>query len=360
MITYLAPNVVARWRRLLACLVPLLLLGACARAPTVYEATGQTMGTFYSVVVVEHPGVPAPADLKALVEDALVPVNERLSNWSPTSEVSRFNAHQGTDPVPISRELREVMAVAGEVHARSSGQFDVTLAPLIELWGFGAQGPGPGQVPTHGQIQEALGAVGQERWLELSIDGSTLRKRRVDTTVYLAALAKGYGIDAVAEALRTAGWGDFMVEIGGDLYAAGTNGVGQAWRIGVERPDAVRRTVYQIVEASDLAMATSGDYRNYFEDNGVRYSHIIDAQTGRPVTHRTASVTVLAATATRADAWATALLALGRERGLPVADRWGLAALFITREEGSGEPAFVASFSKRFAELRADAEDRSR
>lgn len=313
------------------------------------------MGTYYSIALVaERHDAPSPSALGELVEQSLMPVTTQLSNWSDTSEISRFNALSSTEPVAISKALSEVMQVAREVHERSLGSFDVTVAPLIELWGFGASAPLARAVPTSEAIDRALQAVGQAHWLELRAEApATLRKRRPETSVYLAALAKGYGIDTVARALREQGWRDFMVEIGGDIYASGTNVRGAAWRIGVERPEAGRRSVHQVVDATDVGLATSGDYRNYFQEDGVRYSHIIDATTGRPVTHTTASVTVVAESATLADAWATALLALGLERGMPVAERWGLAALFVSRDPTAAQHTFITEVSERFAELDA-------
>ncbi|MEO0425225.1 MAG: FAD:protein FMN transferase [Pseudomonadota bacterium] len=353
----------ARRQRRLCGVIALAALGLVAAcdaslvggAPHVVEVAGETMGTYYSVALVAGRGeAPSASALRELVEQSLLPITTQLSNWSEDSEVSRFNAHSHTDPVAISDELSEVMQVASVVHERSLGAFDVTVAPLIELWGFGADGQDARAVPPESAIAEALEAVGQARGLELGQDPATLRKRRPETSVQLAALAKGYGIDKVARALRERGWRDFMVEIGGDLYTSGTNREGTAWRIGVERPVAGQRSVHQIIDVSDVGLATSGDYRNYFERDGVRYSHIIDATTGRPVTHTTASVTVIAESAILADAWATALLALGQERGMPVAERWGLAALFVSREGTAEQPNFVTQASERFAELQPE------
>ncbi|MEO0975478.1 MAG: FAD:protein FMN transferase, partial [Pseudomonadota bacterium] len=179
----------------------------------------------------------------------------------------------------------------------------------------------------------------------------TLRKARAGVSIQLAALAKGYGVDAVAEALADLGWTDFMVEIGGDLRAEGRNARGEAWRIGIERPMAHARTVQEVIALSGQGMATSGDYRNYFEADGTRYAHVLDAKTGRPVDHGTVSVTVLAEDAVHADAWATALLALGVDRGLEIAERWHLAAMFISRGEQDAE-RFDIVVSERFAQVR--------
>lgn len=332
--------------------VCVLLLAACESEPAVLQLNGETMGTTYSIVALDQKDRLEPEDVKAAVEATLAAVNAAMSNWDPRSEVSRFNASKSTEPIEISAELAKVLAAAYEVHENSLGRFDVTLGPLIELWGFGARRP-DSPVPSDDAIAEALAAVGQDRVLSLDRNPFTLTKQRPDTTVYLAAIAKGYGVDEVAATLQNLGLMDYMVEIGGDLVTAGTNPQGLRWRIGVERPDSGSRRVERIVDLTGLGMATSGDYRNYFEEDGGRYSHIIDAKTGRPVTHDTASVTVIAETAMMADAWATALLALGRERGLEISERLNLATLFIARNISSDSGGFVTTASSRFKELQS-------
>ena len=330
----------------------LLLLVACDEAPVKLEMTGKTMGTTYNIVAVDVPaGLQADAITKAVTE-TLAEVNGRMSNWDPNSEISRFNAQKTTDSVRISAQLAQVIRAANEIHTRSAGRFDVTLGPLIELWGFGARGP-EDPVPSDEDIAETSKRVGQSRLLSLTTGPDMLRKARSDTSVYLAAIAKGYGVDEVARTLRDLGLQNFMVEIGGDLLASGVNAEGRPWRIGIERPDAANRTVQEIVHLSALGMATSGDYRNFFEKDGVRYSHIIDAGTGRPISHRTASVTVLAESAMMADGWATALLALGLVRGLEISEKLELAALFIVRDDGADSKRFKTVASTRFRKLQA-------
>lgn len=331
-----------------------LLLAACKSEPTELRIEGETMGTTYHIVALDAGDDLEGAEVKTAVEAALVKVNAQMSNWDPNSEVSKFDERQDTDPVAISPELAKVMAAAAEVNHLSEGQFDVTLGPLIELWGFGARTPETPH-PSDAAITAALAEVGQDKVLVLDMqsDPPTLAKSRPGANVYLAAIAKGYGVDVVGQTLHDLGLTDYMVEIGGELVTAGHNLQGKPWQIGIERPDAGDRSVQEVVALSGLGMATSGDYRNYFEQDGVRYSHIIDARTGRPVTHATASVTVLADTAMMADAWATALLALGQERGLPIAEAQGLAVLFIARDAQAGDNGFTTTATTRFQELQA-------
>ncbi|MFD0979694.1 FAD:protein FMN transferase [Tropicimonas aquimaris] len=329
-----------------------LLLTGCFDEETgeTYRLEGETMGTTYHVVAVDVPEDVTETQLAVAVEETLEAVNASMSNWDPNSEVSLFNADTGTDPVEISAEFAHVMAAANDIHAMSNGKFDVTLFPLIELWGFGAKKPGD-PIPSDAEIAAALEHVGQARFLTL-YEG-TLAKSDPAVSVNLSAIAKGYGNDAVAEALRGFGVENYLVEIGGDLVAAGVNDKGEPWKIGIETPDAASNAVEMVLPVSDLGMATSGDYRNFFEQDGVRYSHLIDPTTGRPVTHRATSVTVLAESGMVADALATAMMVLGEDEGMAVAEANDLAVYFISRAEAGADQEYVKQASPAFEKLRA-------
>ncbi|MCH2163894.1 MAG: FAD:protein FMN transferase [Marinovum sp.] len=331
----------------------LVALAACKSDPVTLEFAGEAMGTTYAIVAVDKTAELDPTAIQASVDQTLAAVNASMSNWDPNSEISRFNAQTSTEPQPISEELHSVMSAAMDVHLASEGQFDVTLGPLIQLWGFG-QRTSESPVPEDVAIADALEVVGQDKIVSLTSSPFTMAKALPDTNVWVAAIAKGYGVDAIAAELRNLGLEDYMVEIGGDLVTAGNNPSGTPWRIGIERPDAGVGAVEEVVDLSGLGMATSGDYRNYFEEDGVRYSHIIDAISGRPITHTTASVTVLADDAMTADAWATALLALGTERGMPIAEAQNLGAFFIDRDPAAGEGQFKIAQSSRFTDLQAE------
>lgn len=323
-----------QYLRILSVVVSLVLgVGGCE--PSAPEAlssqiSGETMGTTYLVKVVDGPAELGDEALRERIEARLTAVNAALSNWQKDSEVSRFNASPSTDPVPISSAFHDVMAHSFAIHEQSQQRFDVTLAPLINLWGFG---PRKGSTPIPGDtaISDALRHVGMSRLLTLS--AGALRKIAPEVTINLSAIAKGFGVDQVAEVIESAGIANYLVEIGGELRTKGHNAQGNAWRLGIEKPDAGGRTVQLVVPLSGYAMATSGDYRNFIEHEGNRYSHIIDPVTGRPVTHGLASVTVISETATVADGWATALLVLGDTAGVELADTLGIAAYFIVRSE---------------------------
>ncbi|MEO0632962.1 MAG: FAD:protein FMN transferase [Pseudomonadota bacterium] len=322
-----------------------LAFAACKPGQDVLQLSGPTMGTGYNVVVSNAPV--GEAEIQSAIGTALAQVNAAMSNWSETSEISRFNASDA--PTMLSPELAEVMDAAEAVNTASEGTFDTTMGPLIELWGFGA--PGKAQMPSDVAIAAAQARSGHANTLR--IGAGAMEKQQADAQVYLAAIGKGYGADHVCRALEALGITDYMVEIGGDLYAAGRNPDGMPWQIGVETPDARDRSVMDVVGVSGLGMASSGDYRNYYEQDGQRYSHVIDPSTGRPITHTTASATVLAENAMLADAWATAMLTLGRDRGMAIAEREGLAVMFIERDTDATDRQFKMSRSRRFEALTA-------
>ncbi|MEX0284796.1 MAG: FAD:protein FMN transferase [Paracoccaceae bacterium] len=320
-----------------------LALAACKFGPDVFRLSGQTMGTTYNVVATGDSV--SEGEVQSAIDAALARVNAQMSNWDAGSEISTFNARLDTDSVTMSPELAEVMQAAEAVHQASEGTFDTTMGPLIELWGFGA--PGKREMPDDAAIAAALQRSGHGNTLQVGATG--LQKRQGEAQVYLAAIGKGYGADLVGRALEDLGITDYMVEIGGDLYASGRNPDGQPWQIGIESPNAHDRGMLDVIGVSGAGLASSGDYRNYFERDGKRYSHVIDPRTGRPVTHHTASATVLADNAMLADAWATAMLILGSERGLEVADAQGIAVMFVDRDGGAGQTGFTTAQSTLFA-----------
>ncbi len=327
-----------------------LSLAACKRGAALLDLAGSTMGTTYNVVAVDQGNQVDKKALHQAIEANLSNVNALMSNWDAGSEVSRFNASSASAPMAVSAELAELIGAANEVNALSQGQFDLTLGPVIEAWGFGAKG-GHANMPAPADLASVMETVGQDRLLTLA--NGQLSKANPDTQIYLSSIGKGFGVDQVADTMKGFGINDFMIEIGGDLYVSGLNPEGTPWQIGIESPDALSAQAYRVAQVSNLGMATSGDYRNYFEKDGQRYSHIIDANTGRPITHQTASVTVLAENAMLADAWATGLLALGAQRGLEIANDLNLAAMFIDRDASAGDSGFTAYSSTAFEQLQA-------
>jgi thiamine biosynthesis lipoprotein len=305
-------------------------LGFAPSGGNLHEFGGPTMGTTYSVKVVDAELTREGEDqIARAIEAALTRVNGLMSTWDPHSELSRFNRSASTDPFPVAPETLRVFRVAREVSDLTGGAFDVTVGPLVVAWGFGSMDRVPAEPPP-AELAALRERVGYRR-VEIDESGS-LSKRHPETECDLSAIAKGYGVDEVAGALVELGQHDFLVEVGGELRAMGVRGPDRPWRVAIERPEVAARSLFGVVELRNISMATSGDYRNYFEQDGVRLSHLIDPRTGRPIAHALASVTVLHADAVYADALATGLSVLGPEAGPTLAEEKGLAAYFIVRE----------------------------
>jgi thiamine biosynthesis lipoprotein len=254
-----------------------------------------------------------------------------MSTWDPSSELSRLNALDRADePFPVSAHTMEVLAAAAEIGEISGGAFDVTVGPLMQAWGFGTDSYQLRR-PAPEELEALRERVGQAALLTLDEDAGTVSKGHPDVEVDVSAIAKGHGVDRVAEALEALGYRNYLVEIGGELRAAGRKLDGTPWRVAIEKPESDSRAIHQIVILEDRALATSGDYRNFYLEGGERFSHTMDPRTGAPVHHRLASVSVLHPSAMYADAWATALNVLGAEAGYALAIRQGLPAYFIER-----------------------------
>jgi thiamine biosynthesis lipoprotein len=310
------------------------------------------MGTSWNVKVAGDDLRPdAMRAIGAAIEEALDDVVGRMSTWEEHSELSRFNAMDSTAPFPVSPSVVAVLDVAQKVSRRSGGAFDVTVGPLVDAWGFGSQGSTPSP-PSEMAIQLLLQRVGY-RGLKIDPGTNSLEKSHPQMRIDVSAIAKGYGVDRVDRALAALGHRDYLVEIGGELLARGRRNDGRVWRVAIERPTEEIGTVHRVLELQDRAMATSGDYRNYYEIDGKRFSHTLDPRSGRPITHSLASVSVIHESATWADAWATALNVLGPGAGYALADAEGLAAYFIV---GQGPEGFESRWTPAFEALESTRE----
>ncbi len=298
----------------------LLILPAMALcAPREFRLQGKTMGTTYTIKVVVPAGIETDS-LQTRIDDLLDGINRSMSTFIADSEISRFNRWSDVlRPFPVSDDFFEVMRVAGEIYRLTRGAWDGTVHPLIDLWGFGSSGP-IDRVPSGQAIEQALQRVGFDN---IEVSRGHLRKRRPDVAIDLASIAKGHGVDRVARLLRHLGYGDFLVEIGGEVYAAGRRLDGKAWKVGINRPEktASFTAVYKVLTLQNRAMATSGDYRNYEEIDGRTYSHIIDPRTGYPVAHDVVSASVIAANCTLADGLATAMMVMNPSQGVALLNR---------------------------------------
>jgi thiamine biosynthesis lipoprotein len=319
---------------LLLLLPPLLACDRSAPTPRGVVLSGRTMGTSYHVRLDHLPRGVSADRLQAEIDARLDTVNDQMSTYRPGSELSRFNRAPADAWFAVSSATAQVVAAALKVSEQAGGAFDPTVGPLVDLWHFGP-GADIGEVepPSPAAIEAAKQAVGY-RSVAVRLDPPALRKHHAGTRLDLSAIAKGYAVDVIAEYLASLGVKNHLVEIGGEVRAAGESAAGRPWRVGIEKPLEDARGIYKVVALRDAALATSGGYRNFFVSDGRRYSHTIDPRTGSPVEHNLASVSVLADDCMTADAWATALMVLGPKAGYEKAKQLGLAALLLVEEDG--------------------------
>lgn len=290
------------------------------------KLTGNTMGTYYVVKFVAQAEVDADK-LQQKIDAELELINDLMSTYRPNSELMRFNAYQGTEPFALSDQTRTVVAEAIRIGAQTKGTLDVTVGPLVELWGFGAQGRIE-HAPEQSQIDAVKATIGIEK---LSLSEQGLSKADPKIAVDLSTIAKGYAVDNVAAILDQAGIHNYLVEIGGEMRIKGAK-IDQPWRIAIEKPESAERAVQRVLEPGDMGIATSGDYRNYFEQDGIRFSHLINPHTGRPIQNKIVSTTVLHPSCMTADAYATALhIMTNAEQALAFANEHNIAALIIVK-----------------------------
>jgi thiamine biosynthesis lipoprotein len=311
-------------------LIPLLTqpparpLGGVAHA-----LAGQTMGTTWSVKLTAQPAADLPA-LTAMVQRALDAVVEQMSPWQPLSDLRRYNRSPAGSWTPLPADMATVLRRAIAVAELTNGAFDPTLGALIDLWGFGPR-PFSGEPPAR---ETALAALDASGWARITLDGDTLFQPG-GLQLDLNGIAKGFGVDQVAAVLQRAGVKSYLVEVGGELRGTGARPDGQPWWVELERPPqmslAANDAPRTLVALHGLSVATSGDYRRFFDHDGRRYAHTLDPASGSPSDHGVVSVTVLATTCMDADAFATALTVMGPDAALAFATTHDLPALIISR-----------------------------
>jgi len=321
-----------------------------SNAERVVTFQGPTMGTTYTVKIVTT-GLDNAAKSKldqdisgARLDQEIIgvleAVNQAMSTYLRSSELSKFNSHESLEPFPVSEALQSVVNEANRISDLSNGAFDITVAPLVDAWGFGPGNESP--PPTPEEVELLRSSVGYTKLLSAN---NSLTKTDKHLRCDLSAIAKGYGVDKVQETLENLGFKDFMIEVGGEVVTRGRRLDGRLWRIGIERPDPTGLSIHRAIPLNDLALASSGDYRNYREVDGKRISHTIDPRTGNPVTHKLASVTVLHTSCMTADALATTFSVLGAKEGKAMAEKHGFAALFLIRlPNGDYEEQSTAAF----------------
>jgi thiamine biosynthesis lipoprotein len=339
--------------RLVVVLTLAVAVGGCAEQSGRVVLRGGTMGTSWSVIYADPDSV-APATLQSLIETELEDINQALSTYIPESEISRLNDNPATSGLTLSPRFATVLEAALRIGAMSDGAYDVTVGPLVELWGFGARQTGDA-FPPERDILEAKARVGSQR---LRWDPSTAALERPQgLRVDLSSIAKGYAVDRLSEILAEAGVSDSLVEIGGELRARGNRPEGGPWRLAVESPDPAAMRFVEALSLTDASVATSGDYRNFFEHEGKRYSHLVDPRSGYPVAHELVSVTVIDPQCMLADGMATALIVMGFDAAWDLALSEGIPAHFVTRVGDGLEVHYTPAFEQyRYA---ADAAEES-
>ena len=308
---------------------------------------GPTMGTWYNVKIQDVPDNLPSDDIKAAIEEELENVNRKMSTYRSDSELSLFNSSPVNTPMALSADTAEVVAISQQVYQESGGAFDVTVGPLVNLWGFGP-GAARDQVPEGDEISELLQVAGMDA---LQLDADQLTKSR-PVSVDLSAVAKGYAVDRVAQRLEALGITRYMVEVGGETRVGEAKVSGETWKIAIEEPKTFTRSIQKVLGLESVSLATSGNYRNFFEQDGVRYSHTIDPRTGAPVRHQLASVTVVHPSCAYADAYATALLVLGPDEALAFAEERNLA-VYLLVQDGDGFKALQSESFAKYVESAA-------
>ena len=319
-----------------------LQLVACSEPRISVDAIkGKTMGTTYSILWTPKLSVSLSGTIQSEIDSLLMSLNSQMSTYDPSSELSLFNSKKAPASQEISTQFSDVISLSLSLSELTGGLFDVTVGPLVNLWGFGPDKT-PIKAPTNKKIQEILKNIGSKG---ISLNQGVLSKtdpRYID----LSAIAKGYAVDAVAELLDQHDINDYLVEIGGEMKAKGVKSPGVSWKIAIETPDLLVRKVHKILPVTDISIATSGDYRNYFELEGRRYSHSINPNTGKPVEHSLASVTILDESCARADALATAMLVMGMDKAKEFSELNDIKAYLIVRDQ---EGEFIEHLSPAFA-----------
>lgn len=304
--------------------------------------TGGIMGTTYHITVVAAMNDDVSTTMAESIEGALKHVDGKMSTYKDDSELSVLNRMAGEAYIPVSAEVFSMLQLALEVNRETEGAFDITVGPLVNRWGFG---PDDKQEPPSEEELASLKALcGPDA---ITLDALTQSVQKVSDGVYcdLSGIAKGYAVDLVASVLEAKGFMNYMVEVGGEVRTAGRNSVGIPWKIAIEKPVEEGRVLQEVVGLSDISLATSGNYRNFYEVDGKRYSHTISPSTGKPVDHSLASVSVLHPRCALADAYATALMVLGPETGLAVAERLALPVMFVSHsDDGTFETRQTESF----------------
>ena len=328
-------------------LVIFVFLFSCSENKRTQKISAMTMGTTYNITYINN-SMMSGKDIESKIKDILYRIDKvEMSTWEKTSELSRFNLSKNTEEQFISPSLYKVISKAQEISQLTDGAFDVTVMPLVNLWGFGWKGRVKSSISEE-KIDSIRPIVGYQN---LILDNGKLKKKNANTMVDLSAIAKGFAVDEVSEYLNEIGITNYLVEIGGEVRAKGLNEKNMEWRIGIDKPSlniSSQKELQEILSISGWSLATSGDYRNFYIKDNKRLSHTINPKSMRPVEHQLGSVTVLAKDCMTADALATACMVLGKEKSLELINSLtDVEAMFIERvKEGSYKDTYTENFEK--------------
>ncbi|MAI40954.1 MAG: FAD:protein FMN transferase [Candidatus Azotimanducaceae bacterium] len=323
-------------------LIVFFLIGC--NSGSVQLLNGQTMGTTYTVKIITN------NDLESLHEKIkfeLKRINTIMSTYIKSSELSLLNKSPVGNSIQISEDLTELLSLSHDIYKLTDGAFDVTVGPLVNLWGFGPEGDAR-DIPTPKEIAQQMQRIG---FNQLQLEGQTAY-RMDDIYIDLSGIAKGFAVDRVAALIKEHSYADYLVEIGGELKVGGNNGEGKPWSIAIEKPEVLQRSIFRTLPLNNLGIATSGDYRNYREINGQRYSHLIDPRTGMPITHQLVSVTVLNPSTAFADGLATGLSVLNYKEAMKIAVEQKYAVLFIIKVDSGFSEQRSPELEKYLADLK--------
>lgn len=327
--------------------------GGQESVPPIILLEGSTMGTTYNIkfvlisTTVGSAGV--QQEMKDGIDALLESVNLQMSTYVPDSELSRFNRFEGTDWFEVSADTAMVFAESQRVSQLSGGAFDITVGPLVNLWGFGPT-KNRGAVPSAQELLDVKDIIGYGK-ISVQVSPPAIKKEKPRMYCDLSAIAKGFGVDKVSMYLESKGYANYMVEIGGEVRTAGKKPGNKSWRVAIATPDG-SSSYQKVLELDDLSMATSGDYHNYFEKDGIRYSHTMDPNTMKPIVHNLASVSVVHKSCMTADAMATALDVLGPEKGFDLAIQEHLAVFMIVHQKGKFVEKMTPEFTKLLGETK--------
>ena len=322
-----------------------ILLSGCDRHRETVGASalvleGRTMGTFWRVSLANvDPSL--KKNLQKAVQQQLDNDDRQLSTWKADSVLSRFNQYRGSDPQPIGDDMADIITLALRIGQKTQGKMDITVGPLVNLWGFGPTKQ-PTTIPTQAQIAAARALTGLQhlRVIQRS-EGAYLQKDLPDLYVDLSTMGEGFATDHLARLLEKEGINNYLVSVGGAVLTRGKNAEGKAWKVAIQKPTDKENAVQAVVDLQGHGISTSGSYRNYYELNGKRISHVIDPGTGAPIQHKLVSATVIATTALEADGWDTGLMVLGEEQAKALALREQLAVYLIVKQ-GNGFSSWMS------------------